>query len=54
MGREVASTMDDTEKSRPDVVIYHPTENKLPDVRNVVGGDPGYYRQAGQLPGFGA
>ena len=46
--------MDDTEKSRPDVVIYRPTENKLFDVRNVVGGDPGYYRQAGQLPGFGA
>jgi hypothetical protein len=47
--------MDDSEKSRPDVVIYRLTENTLLfDVRTVVGGDSRYFRQEGQLPGFGA
>ena len=46
--------MDNPEKPRPYVVIYRPTENTLPGVRTFAGGDPGYCRQAEQLPGFGA
>ena len=53
-GKEVANIMDDSEKSRPDVVIYRLTESTLFDVRTVVGGDSRYCKQAGQLPGFGA
>ena len=53
-GKEIANIMDDSEKSRPEVVIYRLTENTLPDVRTVVGGDSRYFRQAGQLRGFGA
>ena len=53
-GKEVANIMDDPEKPRPYVVIYRLTENTLFDVRTVVGGDSIYFRQAGQLPGFGA
>ena len=50
----LASIMDDPEKPRLDVVIYHLTENALFDVPAVVGGDSRYCRQAGQLPGFAA
>ena len=46
--------MDDPEKPRPDVATSPLTENTLSDVRTFVGGDSGYCRQAGQLPGFGA
>jgi len=46
--------MDDSEKPRPDVVIYRLTGNTPFDVRAVVGGDSRYCREAEQLPGFGA
>ena len=46
--------MDDSEKPRPDVVINRLTKSTLFDVRTAAGGDSGYCRQAGQLPGFGA
>ena len=46
--------MDDPEKPRPDVATSPLTENTLSDVRTDVGGDSGYCRQTGQLPGFGA
>ena len=51
--KEVASITDDSEKPRPDVVVYRLTENTLFDVRTVCGGER-YCRQEGQLPGFGA
>ena len=47
-GMKVTSTMDDSEKSRLDVVIYRLTENTLFDVRTVVGGDSGYCRVRGR------
>jgi len=46
--------MDGPEKPRPDAFINRLTKSTLPDVRTAAGGDSGYCRQAGQLPGFGA
>ena len=45
-GKEVANITDDSEKPRPDVVIYRLTENTLFDVRTVAGSDSRYRRQA--------